>query len=66
MSRVEQIENQVRELSPEELHTFRDWFAEYDAARWDEQFEEDAISGRLDRLTEAALRDHDLGLSSKL
>jgi hypothetical protein len=31
MSRVDQIENQVKELSAEELSAFREWFAEYDA-----------------------------------
>jgi hypothetical protein len=46
MSRVEQIEGHVTELSPEELSAFREWFAEFDAEIWDRQFESDARTGR--------------------
>lgn len=58
MSKVEQIERDVRKLSDQEFATFRAWFSEYDAARWDEQFEMDAQSGRLDAAADAALADH--------
>jgi hypothetical protein len=33
------------------------WFAEFDAARWDRQIEEDVAAGRLDALAEEALND---------
>lgn len=66
MSRLEQLERDVRSLSPEELRDFREWFADHDAELWDRQFESDAKSGRLDRLAEQALRDHANGRSSKL
>ena len=39
MSTVQQLENTVRQLSAEELAAFRSWFAEFDAAEWDRQFE---------------------------
>jgi len=39
------------------LAAFRAWFAEFDAAVWDKQFEEDVAAGRLDQLAEEALRD---------
>ncbi len=29
MTRVESIESQVKQLTAEELRTFRDWFADY-------------------------------------
>ncbi len=58
MSKVKQIERDVRQLSEQELATFRAWFSEYDAARWDEQFEADAQTGRLDVAAKAALADH--------
>ena len=48
MSRVEQIEGQVKDLHPEELAAFREWFAGFDAEAWDRQFETDAVAGKLD------------------
>jgi hypothetical protein len=61
MNRVEHVESQVRDLSPEELVAFREWFAQFDAEVWDQQFESDAKSGKLDSLAARALRDHDAG-----
>ncbi|MBZ5618836.1 MAG: hypothetical protein LAQ69_08960 [Acidobacteriia bacterium] len=66
MSRVEKIEGQVKELSPEELSAFREWFAEFDAEIWDRQFESDVNTGKLDGLAERALRDHASGRSTEL
>ena len=66
MSKVESIASQIQELSPEELATLRDWFAEYDAEAWDRQMEADAKAGKLDALAERALRDHLAGRSVKL
>jgi len=57
MSTIEQIEDAVRRLSPAELAEFRNWFAEFDAALWDRQIEQDVAAGRLDSLAEEALRD---------
>lgn len=57
MSTVEKLKEAIRQLSPEELAAFRVWFAEFDAAVWDQKFEEDVAAGRLDQLAEEALRD---------
>ncbi len=57
MSTIQEIEQAVRRLSPEDLAAFRAWFAEYDAAAWDRQLEQDVAAGRLDALAEEALRD---------
>jgi hypothetical protein len=57
MSTIQQLENGVRQLSSEELATFRAWFAEFDAEAWDRQFEADVSAGRLDWLVEEARRD---------
>ena len=54
MSTVQQLEEAVRRLSAEERAEFRAWFAEFDAAGWDRQFEADVSAGRLDWLTEEA------------
>jgi hypothetical protein len=66
MSRVEQIEGEVKSLSPDELRAFRDWFARFDAEVWDDQIEADAKNGKLKSLAERALRDHESGRSTLL
>jgi len=66
MSTVDDIEQAVSQLSLDELAAFRAWFAEFDAAAWDRQFEEDAAAGRLDRLSEEALRDDQEGRCTDL
>ena len=66
MTKVEQIEQDVRKLSETELASFRAWFSEFDAARWDTQLEADAVAGRLDSLADAALADHAAGRSRTL
>jgi len=66
MSRLEQVEAEIQRMSPEELDEFRAWFASFDAEAWDRQFEADAVSGKLDRLADAALREHEAGRSTKL
>jgi hypothetical protein len=32
------------------------WFAEFDAEAWDQQFETDVTTGKLDKLAEKALK----------
>ena len=66
MSRVEQIEGQVKSLSADELRAFREWFARYEADIWDQQIEADAKNGKLLSLAGRALRDHDGGRSTEL
>jgi hypothetical protein len=48
MSKIESIEQQIEKLSPEELATFRRWYAAFDAEVWDRQFEADVKAGKLD------------------
>jgi len=57
MTRLDEIESAVSQLSPDDLARFRDWFAEFDARQWDQQFEQDVRDGKLDQLAEQAL-DH--------
>jgi hypothetical protein len=66
MSRVENIEGQVKGLNSDELIEFRDWFASLDAEVWDAQIEADATNGKLLSLADQALRDHKSGRSSPL
>lgn len=66
MSTVEQITGAVKRLPKKELARFRKWFAEYDAAAWDRQIEQDTASGRLDILAREALRAHDAARTREL
>ncbi|HEV2379963.1 MAG TPA: hypothetical protein VG206_09240 [Terriglobia bacterium] len=66
MSRVERIESQIEELTPDELSVFREWFADFDAQVWDQELQADVEAGKLDNLGERALRDHASGRSTKL
>lgn len=66
MTRVQKLEKKIRELTASELAAFRSWFEEYDAAQWDKQIKEDAITGRLDSLAEKALADHKAGRTKEI
>ena len=57
MSGVNEIEAAVLRLAPAELDAFRTWFAEFDAAAWDRQMEDDVAAGRLDKLADEAVED---------
>jgi hypothetical protein len=57
MSRVEELEGQIRSLSASEFQELRAWLAEHDAEMWDRQFQADAHAGRLDAIAERALKD---------
>jgi hypothetical protein len=50
MTKLEQIEKSVTELSDQELKAFAKWFEELQADLWDRQIEADAKAGRLDKL----------------
>ena len=50
MSELEEIEQRIRKLSPEELAKFRAWFIEFDHLLWDRQIEADSKAGKLDKL----------------
>lgn len=57
MSTIQEIEDAVRRLAPEDLAAFRAWFIQIDADAWDRQIEEDIAAGRLDALADEALND---------
>jgi len=56
MSKIQNIEREVKGLNPDELQAFRKWFWEFDAQEWDHQFEKDALSGKLDSLADTAIK----------
>jgi hypothetical protein len=57
MSTATDIERAIEQLPPEELARLRQWFAEFDGARWDRQFDDDVAAGRFDGLAKEALAD---------
>jgi hypothetical protein len=66
MSEIEQLEQKIENLSPQDLAKFRAWFAEFDARAWDAQIEADAKAGKLDGLINEALADYKAGETRKL
>ncbi len=66
MRTVQEIEQAISQLSPEELARFREWFYEFDAEAWDKQFETDARAGKLDKLANQAIADFRAGKSEEL
>ena len=66
MGKVENIEQEIQDLTPSELATFRRWFLEFDTRIWDRQIEEDVRKGKLDKLADEALAAHRAGKSKEL
>lgn len=66
MNEVEQIEQQIEHLDDRAFARLRQWFIEYDHARWDRQIEEDGASGKLDFLVEEARAEHRAGKTRSL
>ena len=66
MGKIEKLEQQIRELSAQELAELRRWFVEYDADAWDRQIEADANAGKLDHLIEESATEHKIGKTRPL
>ena len=63
---IEDLENAVAKLAPDQLAKFRDWFDAFDVARFDQKIERDATAGKLDGLAEQALADFHQGRAREL
>jgi hypothetical protein len=66
MSNLRTLEKAIEGLKPAELKEFRRWFTEFDAAAWDAQIEADASAGKLDKLANEALAEHQNGKAREL
>jgi hypothetical protein len=66
MRTVEDIEQALAELPPDQLAEFRVWYEAFDAARFDDRIDQDAKAGRLDRLAEQAIADFRAGRARQL
>ncbi|WP_417747249.1 hypothetical protein [Rosistilla oblonga] len=63
---LQELENTIAKLPPDEFAKFREWFLDFDSSQFDKRIETDARDGRLDSLADAALRDHTTGKSTPL
>jgi hypothetical protein len=59
MSRVEEIERAIAELSPEEFRQVAQRVHDIEAERWDKQLDRDAAAGKLDFLRQEAQADRE-------
>ena len=66
MSKIEKLEEEIKQLNQKELEEFRRWFYEFDAEAWDLKLEDDIRAGKLDQLANEALDAHKAGRSREL
>ena len=66
MRKVEQIEQQIRELTAGEFSELRDWVLDQDWKAWDAQIQADARSGKLDQVIAEAEADYKAGRARPL
>ncbi len=66
MTQIEILEKNIAELDDDSFAKLREWFIEFDQARWDKQLESDSNAGKLDFLINAALAEHQAGKSRDL
>ncbi len=66
MTEVERIEEQIKSLDEQAFAQLRQWFIEYDHARWDRQIEAGSASGKVDFLADEALAEHRAGKTRPL
>jgi hypothetical protein len=50
MNQLEEIEQRIRKLSPDEVAKLRAWFVAFDHVLWHQQIEADSSSGKLGSL----------------
>jgi len=61
MTKLEQLERDLQQLTPQEREEFRAWYEAWDAAEWDRQLEADVAAGKLDRVAESAIAEYRAG-----
>jgi hypothetical protein len=66
MTKVEQIEQEIEQLSRSEFALLRDWILERDWASWDAQVNQDVRAGKLDELVSESQEDYRAGRMREL
>lgn len=57
MTTVNEIEDAIKQLNPDELSAFRQWYATFDFESWDCQIERDSNAGKLNFLLDETQND---------
>ena len=58
---VKELEKAISKLSVTDFAKFSSWFDEFRAEQWDQEFEADVKSGKLDAVGKEADRDFEAG-----
>jgi hypothetical protein len=66
INEIKSLENRIEKLDNDSFSTLRDWFIEFDQARWDKKIEADSNAGKLDFLINTALAEHQAGKTRDL
>jgi hypothetical protein len=66
MTKIEDIEKAISNLSPDELAEFRACFEVFDSAQFDAKIERDAQAGKLDGFADAAIAEFTDGRAREL
>ena len=69
MENIQTIEKAVSKLSKLDLknfRNFRNWYEKFDQKVWDDQFKEDAESGKFDMIADQAIADFKAGKCKKI
>ncbi|ASF47149.1 hypothetical protein [Methylovulum psychrotolerans] len=66
MIQIELLEQHIAELDDASFSKLRDWLIEFDQSRWDKKLKDDSNAGKLDFLINAALAEHEAGLTKDL
>ena len=62
MSRIQEIEDAIDRLPPEEFRHIARWVREREQQHWDEQLDRDSTSGKIDLLFDEAQEENKKGL----
>ena len=66
MANIQLIEDQIQHLDNQSFAALRNWFIEYEQARWDRQIATDSEGGKLDFMIDEALAEHRTGKTRPL
>ena len=66
MSTVQEIEKAITQLPKNDFGVLSEWLEEFEEKMWDNQFEEDVQSGRLEKLANEAIADFRAGRCREL
>ncbi|MDI6735277.1 MAG: hypothetical protein QME42_03625 [bacterium] len=66
MSTVQEIEKAITQLPEDDFGILSKWLEDFESKMWDNQFEEDVQSGRLEKLANEAISDFRAGKCKEL